>query len=451
MATRLPAPPLLPPRRGDGVPLLGDYLSYRRDRLGFWTDTARHGRVVRVRFGAQELWVVTDPAVAEHVLLTEVKDYPRDRRLMRLNRGPGPELMFNTDRWEEWRWRRRLLQPAFHRRTVAGFGERVVAQAERITSELADAGRVDLQQRLRTMTMRIILDTMFSVSADREVARLQESFEVSSRVVAARASAPVMIPYWVPSPANLRLRRLMRYRWHTLAGIVRHRLESGERPGDLLDLLLAARGEDGHRFGPADLVGEMSGIVFAGHETTAETLTWLLSLVGRHSEVEERMLEEIGRVLGRRRPGVADLEDMPYCDQVVQETLRLFPPVYVTMREADREHEVAGWRIPPGTRLVINIRGLHLDPEAWDRPERFDPDRFAAGAAGVRHRFQFIPFLGGPKKCLGDHFAMLEMRLVVPTLLRRLRFRHAGPAPPAPRAGFTLSADGGMPMVVEPR
>ncbi len=205
--------------------------------------------------------------------------------------------------------------------------------------------------------------------------------------------------------------------------------------------------EEERRFGPADLVGEMSGIVFAGHETTAETTTWLLYLLSIHPEVEARLRREMADVLGDRDPTPADVEEMPYLDRVVCETLRLYPPVFLTLREADVTHRVGDLTIPTGTRLVINIRGLHLDPAAWPDPERFDPDRFAPGA-GSRHRFQFIPFLAGPRKCLGDHFAMLEMRLVVPTLLRRLRLRYAGERPPRPRAGFTMSVDGGMPMSV---
>lgn len=432
------------PGRTGGLPRLGDYLAFRRDRLDFWTETGALGPVVRVVFGAQEFWVVTDPVIAEHVLLKQVHAYPRDRRLMRLNRGPGPELMFNTDRWDEWKWRRRLLQPAFHRAQIAGFGDTFVRHADRLADELV--GVVDLEAALRDMTMRIILETMFSVSADDEVRRLQESFELSSEVVAGRAAAPLPVPHWLPTPANLRLRRLTRYRWGTLARIVNDRLRSGEAKGDLLDTLLA--GEE--RFAPEDLVGEMSGIVFAGHETTAETQTWLFHLLATHPAAEERVLAEVEAAAPGGRPlTVDDVERMPFTQNVINETLRLYPPVYLTIREADEDFAVAGVHIPAGTRLVINIRGLHLDPRAWADPHEFRPERFEGESD--RHRFQFIPFLGGPKKCLGDTFAMLEMRLTVPTLLRRLHFEYVGPPDPRPVAGFTLATDGGMLMRVASR
>lgn len=402
--------------------------------------------MVPVRFGAQEFWVVTDPEIVEHILLREVKSYPRDRRLMRLNRGPGPELMFNTDDWEEWKWRRRLLTPAFRRQSIAGFAETMVDHAIRTAGELPD--RIDLQEAMRTMTMRMILETMFSVTADDEVERLKESFEKSSDVVAGRAAAPVPVPYWLPTPANAELRRLTKYRWRVLHSIVQDRIASNEPAGDLLDMLIAEHLEDdGRSFGPMDLVGEMSGIVFAGHETTAETQTWLLYLLNRHPDIEHEVRAEIDDVLGDRRVTVADLDRMPVTHNVILETMRLYPPVYLTIREADADFTVARIDIPAGTRLVINIRGLHLDPSAWDEPMRFDPGRF--DGSGDRHRFQYIPFLDGPKKCLGDHFAMMEMRLTIPTLLQRLRFEYAGEHEPRPTSGFTMSVDNGMPMAVQ--
>jgi cytochrome P450 len=432
------------------LPLIGDYLDFRGDRLDFWTDRGSRGPVVPVRFGAQEFWIVTDPTIAEHVLLKNVKDYPRDRRLMKLNRGPGPELMFNTDDWEEWKWRRRLLTPAFRRRSIAGFAETMVDHAIRAAGELS--GRVMLQEALRTMTMRMILETMFSVTDAGEVEKLKQSFEQSSEVVSGRASAPLPVPYWLPTPANVELGRLTKYRWKALFGIVQDRIEGNEPAGDLLDMLITEHLEDdGRSFGPMDLVGEMSGIVFAGHETTAETQTWLLYLLSTHPEMEDRVRTEIADVVGDRRITVNDLDQMPLVERVILETMRLYPPVYLTIREADVAHTVSGVEIPVGTRLVINIRGLHRDPAAWSDPDRFEPDRFDPDrfeATGGRHRFQYIPFLDGPKKCLGDHFAMMEMRLTVPTLLQRLRFEYEGERPPEAKAGFTMSVDNGMPMRV---
>lgn len=437
------------PHRQDRIPILGDYATFRRRGFEFWTEAGRLGPVAEVRFGSQVFWVVTDPAIAEHVLLTHVKDYPRDRRLMALNRGPGPELMFNTDRWDEWRWRRRTLTPAFHRRTIASFGERFVAHSIAAAESWLDAGRIDLQARMRDLTMGIILDTMFSVTDAGDVRELQHSFETASDVVAARASAPVPVPWWLPTPANIELGKLTRYRWRYLAGLISRRVAEGPGSDDLLDLLIAERADDdGAGFGEADLVGEMSGIVFAGHETTAETQSWVLAELTAHPDVEARLLDEIDTVLGDREATIHDLERMPYTDRVIQEAMRLHPAVYLTIREADVEHRVGDLTIPVGTRLVINIRGLHMDPSAWDQPDRFDPDRFEAD--GGRHRFQFIPFLAGPKKCLGDSFAMTEMRLVLPTLLRRLRVRPTA-GMPTEVGGFTLAMDGGFPVVVEKR
>ena len=436
------------PHRPDRVPLLGDYGAFRRDGLEFWTDAGRLGPLAEVRFGTQVFWVVTDPAIAEHVLLTHPRDHPRDRRLMALNRGPGPELMFNTDRWEEWKRRRRVLTPAFHRRTIASFGERFVRHAAAAAESWIEAGRIDLEARMRDLTMGVILDTMFSVTDATEVRELQRSFERASDVVSARASAPLPVPWWLPTPANLELRRLTRFRWRFLSNLVDERLAEGPGSDDLLDLLLVQHADESDGFGRADLVGEMSGIVFAGHETTAETQAWAIAELVAHPEVEERLLTEIADVLGDRDPSIDDLDRMPYTHLVILEAMRLHPAVYLTIREADVVHEVAGYTIPEGTRLVINIRGLHRDPDAWLDPDRFEPTRFSDD--GGRHRFQYLPFLGGPRKCLGDTFAMTEMRLTLPTLLRRVRVRPTH-GMPRPRGGFTLAMDGGFGVEVRPR
>lgn len=439
--------------RTGAVPLLHHYPAFRRDPVTFWQATGEQGPVVRVRFGPfQEFWVLTEPGFVEHVLLKAVKDHPRDRKLMKVNRAGGPELMFNTDRWEEWRWRRRLMTPAFHRTQVVGFGERMVAQAERLVDELAaHRGPVEIDPHIRTLTMRIILETMFGVEREEDMETLHGAFEASSSAVFRRASAPLALPRWVPTPANRSLHQSGVVRYRILSRIVAERHRRGPGTDDLLDLLIAAGLEEERPFTPEELVFEMSGIVFAGHDTTAATLTWLLYLLTLHPDAERRLRAETDRVVGDRAIRADDLGEMPYTDWAIQEAMRLYPAVYVTLREADSDGVYERYQYPKGTRFLINIRGLHRDPAAWDAPNEFRPERFDPAAGTNRHRFQYIPFLGGPKKCLGDGFAMTELRLVVPTLLRHLRFSYAGDRPVRERASFTMGPDNGVPMLVERR
>ena len=190
-----------------------------------------------------------------------------------------------------------------------------------------------------------------------------------------------------------------------------------------------------------------TGIVFAGHETTAVTLIWQFFLLSQNQDVEEPIRDEMRRTIGDRAVTVEDLASMPLVDQAIQETMRLYPPVYVTGREADRDDSYGEMSYPKGTRFLINIRGLHLDPAVWPDPHRFDPARL--DGSHELHRFEYIPFLGGPKKCLGDGFAMTEMRLAVPTILQRVHLSYAGSTPAKEQAGFTMKPAGGMPVQAE--
>jgi cytochrome P450 len=231
---------------------------------------------------------------------------------------------------------------------------------------------------------------------------------------------------------------------------VQERLDSGQARGDLLDMLIAAHlDEDGRSFTGYDLVSEMISIVFAGHETTAMTLVWLFYKVAQEPEIERKLRQEVAGVLDGRLPTLADLDNMPYTQWLIQETLRYYPSVYVTLREAEEDDEYRGYHIPAGTQFVVNIRALHRDPRYWDEPECFWPERFDSDEAVPRHKFAFIPFLAGPKKCIGDNFALMEMRLVVPTIMQRLRFHYEAAEPVQEKAGFVMETKQPVYMRVE--
>lgn len=443
----------LPPLRPDGWPILHHFPRYQSDPLAFWLETGRQAPVVRVRMGPSiTYWVVTDPDFLQHILQRKARVYIRERRLMAMNRGrSAPELLFNTDSWDEWLWRRRLMQPSFHRRQIAGFAQAMVEETTRLLDGWRDGAVIDLAQTMKTLTMRIIARTMFSVRVDADTEALQESFVFNSYYVFRRASAVAVWPEWVPTPFNRRNQRLLGARIARLQQIVDEKYQQSEPTGDLLDMLIATHLEDGQKFSAEQLVWEMSGLVFAGHETTALTQMWLFYLLTQHLEVKARLVDEVDRVLGDRPIALEDLDRMPYTEQVINETMRLYPPVYVTLREADEDDTYGAWEIPRGTRFVLNIRGLHRDPALWDEPERFDPGRFAPERGAARHKFAFLPFIAGPRKCIGDSFAMMEMRLIVPTVLQRFRLHYAGNGPPVERPSFVMEAAEGMPVRVEKR
>jgi cytochrome P450 len=452
------APPPLP-TRVDRLPILADYWQYRRDPLNFWLETGRQAPLMDVRLGPWvNYWVVTDPDWMQYILQTNVRNFPRDRRLLRANRRRKVELLFSTDQWEEWLWRRRLMQPAFHRAQVAGFAAMMVQETRRATDSWQMDTAVPIKPVMKELTMRIIARAMFSAESLQETRMLQESYETTTHIAYQIASS-----IW-PSPLMLLTPRLLSLKWAAdrriryLETIVQQRVQSGGGPGDLLDTLIAARvaekGEEGEQartlsaLSAAELVWEMSGIVFAGHDTTALTLTWLLFLLARNPHVAARLQAALTEKLSGAAPTAEAVQDIPYLEWVILETMRLYPPVYVTIRETDTADQFAGREIPARTKFLLNIRGLHLHPDYWEQPEQFDPCRFDPARGEMPHKFVYLPFLQGPKKCMGDAFALLEMKMIAATLLTQFSFMYTQSLPPQERPSFVLETRDDVPLQV---
>lgn len=431
-----------PISRPGTLPVLNDLLAFRRDPLNFWLEAGRQGPVVRVGLGPTlRFWVVTDADLFQEILAKKSKNFPRSI-LLRDRRGMEEyKTVFNADTYEEWLWRRRLLQPAFHMRELTGFSDTFVAETARLVDELDSETPFDLVHLMKTLTMRIICKTMFSATLD-ETDVLQDCFERVTQFGYRRMSSIIKWPLWVPTRHRRDAEDAYRTRWQIVEGIVQERLSSGRAKGDLLDMLIAAHlDEDGRSFSGEDLVSEMLSIIFAGHDTTAMTMVWLLYTVSQNAEVEQKLSKEVDSVLNGRLPTLEDIDNMPYTHQLIQETLRVYPTVYLTLREAESDDTIGNYAIPANTQLVINIRGIHRDPAHWEQPDRFWPERFTEENNQTRHKFAYIPFLAGPKKCIGDAFAMLEMRLVIPTIIQRTRLRYAADKPPKERAGFVMDTD----------
>jgi cytochrome P450 len=359
------------------------------------------------------------------------------------------QTVFTAPTWEEWLWRRRLLQPAFHAKELTKFADTMVGETNALLDEVDVSQPLELVSFMKTLTMRIICKAMFSASG-MDTAVLQHAFEQVSEFSYKRLSSVINLPLWIPTPDVVKTRRAVKTRLEIIERIVQERLSLGKAKGDLLDMLISAHlDEDGRSFTGYDLVSEMMSIVFAGHETTAMTLVWLFYKVATEPEIARKLRAEVAGVLNGRLPTLADLVNMPYTHWLIQETMRYYPSVYVTLREAEEDDDYEGYHIPAGTQFVVNIRALHRDPRYWDEPERFWPERFGSEEAIPRHKFAYIPFLAGPKKCIGDGFAMMEMRLVVPTIMQRLRLHYEADEPVQEKAGFVMETKKPVMMRVE--
>jgi cytochrome P450 len=232
----------------------------------------------------------------------------------------------------------------------------------------------------------------------------------------------------------------------------RERAPADGQPKDLLARLIAARDvETGGGMSAEEVRDQVVTIFMAGHETTAQALTWTWYLLSQHPAAEARLHAELAQVLGGRTPRHEDLAKLPYARTVIEESMRLYPPAHTLSRTSVKEDQVSGHRVRPGTTIIIVPWLLHRNPKLWDRPDRFDPERFAPERAASRHRFAYIPFGAGPRICIGAAFAMAEAVLILASIAQRYRFRLKPGFPVEPQALITLRARHGMEMVLERR
>ena len=436
-----------PPRRQRRPHLLGDLADFRTDALGLMLDLARnYGPVTQLRFGPAPVYALTDPAALHHVLQSNNRNYRKEQNFMNITRLAlaTKDNLFTSD-GESWLKQRRLMQPTFHRQQVSRFAEVITEETVQALHRWSSAQSLDLEAAMMDITMNVIGRTMLNIDILRDHPQLYHAFTTVSTYIADRASNPAAPLLYAFNGRTREFQKALAVSRTMLKQAIDQRLASGDHPGDLLDLLLMARDEeDGSQMSTAKLMDELFGIVSAGHETSSITLAWLFHSLAAHPAIEAKVHAELDRVLGERLPTVADLPNLPYLKQVIDETLRRYPAAYVSTRQSIAADEVAGYTIPAKSIVLINIYGLHHHPRYWSEPDRFNPDRFAPVHADVIHRQAYLPFLLGPRKCIGEPLAQLEMQLIAATIAQRFRLR-PDPARPAKLVTkFTLRAADGL-------
>jgi cytochrome P450 len=341
-----------------------------------------------------------------------------------------------TSDGEIWRRQRKLMQPAFHRKTLLTYAEHMTRHAEHI--DWADGAEIDLSREMMELTLRIVCKTLF----DHDVRG--ETDTVASVMEALRTeSAGQLTPEWMPTPGRARRRRAIARMHALIARLVDQRAREGLRD-DLLSLLLDVEGG----MSETQLRDEMMTLFLAGHETTSHGLTWTLYLLAQHPSAERRLADELAEVLKGRAPTIADLKSLPWTRAVVSEALRLYPPAFALARVADKATEIGGYELVAGAQVVIWIYHVHHHPAYHDDPDAFRPARHIDGTLDKR---AFLPFSRGSRMCIGASFAEMEMQLLLASLTRRYRLQRIGDAPVQHSARVTLAPKGGVKMRVERR
>jgi cytochrome P450 len=437
-----------PPRRQQrpapgpaGSVLLGALSSFKKDTLKLLVELQRqYGGIVRVRMGPYLVHQVTEPEHVKHVLQNNARNYVRGRfyRGFNLFFGRG---MLTTD-GDEWRARRAVSRPFFHRARLRAGAPTItdtVGELLECWRPMADSGElVDLTDDMMRLSMGVLGRLLYGVDLREHAERLMPAVRFALKAMILTGEVKQLLPRWVPTPYQRRLRHHQGVLNAAMDGIIDlHRAGGGSPDSVVAALLAATRPDSGKPWTQQQIRAELKTIFLAGHETTGCALTWTLYAVAQHVEVRRRLEAELAEVLGGRPPTADDLPRLPYLRQVVDESLRLYPPVWLFPRDAVADDEIGGYHIPAGSTILVPVYAAHHNAATWESPEAFDPDRFCP-ARRRPDRYDYFPFGGGARKCIGMDLALLEIQLAVAMICQRYRLSLAAGHPVTPAALVSL-------------
>jgi len=347
---------------------------------------------------------------------------------------------------------RKLIGPAFQHRRVVSYADIVVNDAECLQRGWDEGALIDVAHEMMGLTLGVVSKALFGTDVTHETHPLGQAFTIASTFISENAKQLVPTPVTWPTPRNRRFWRAITQLDATIARMVVERRRSGGNQGDLLSVLLQVRDEDDGSYMSNDqLHDEIRTLLFTGHETTANALSWTWYLLSRHPEIYARMQDELDNVLGGRSPAWSDLPSLPYTLQIFKEAMRLYPPAYILGRVAVNPITLGKYRLPPNTCIGISPYVLHRRADYFAQPDQFDPKRFTPEAERCLPRCAYIPFGAGRRSCVGSHFAMMEGHLILATLGQRITLEQATQKDVAPEPLITLRPRGGVKLRVHRR
>lgn len=417
--------------------------------LEYFSMVARkYGDIAGLRVLNFKTIFINHPDLIEEVLVTNARRYIKGR-VMRANRHVFGEGLL-TSEGDFWLRQRRLAQPAFHRARIAGYAATMVDYTERLLGEWKSGEERDAHQEMMRLTLQVVSKTLFDADVERDAQEVEKSLELLLEI-GANFRRTIFVPHWLPTPANLRVKREVAQIEKILYRIIAKRRASGRDAGDLLSMLLHAQDEDGSKMTDRQLRDETITLFLAGHETTASTLSWTWWLLAQNPAVEKKLHTELDAVLGVRAPTLDDLPKLVYTAHIITESLRLYPAAWGMARLAVEDHEIAGYPVTKGMGVAMAQWVVHRDPRWYDTPEEFRPERWENDLMKRLPKFAYFPFGGGPRQCIGNTFALMEATSILATIARKFRLRLVAGHPVVPLASITLRPRHGVRVTLESR
>ena len=449
-----PVAPVAPAGRPPGprMPLLGGLVMPGRNPLDLFTRYAHeYGDIAFFKLGAERVFLVSHPQYVRDVLVTHQKNFTKSRGLERAKKMLGEGLL--TSEGATHLRQRRLAQPAFHRERISGYANVMVEHAARMRARWQEGASFDVSKEMMRLTLSIVGKTLFDTDVE------SKADEVGVAVT------EVLETFWLnllpgadlleklPIPKLRRAQAARRRLDALIYSMIAERRATGRDHGDLLSMLLAAQDDEAGGAGMSDVQvrDEALTILLAGHETTANALTWTWYLLSQHPDVEATLHAEIDRVLAGRLPTVADMSQLPYVERVITEAMRLYPPAWMLGRRAINDYTLGPYHVRPRSMIVMSQYVIQRDGRFYEDPAHFNPDRWTPEFKAALPKFAYFPFGGGTRQCIGEQFAWMELALVVATVGQQWKLRLVPGHPVVVQPLITLRSKHGMMMTVQRR
>lgn len=432
-----------------GNTFFAHFREMRANMIAYLEHLAQQGDFLRIPLGPVSAYFVNHPDYVREVLVTQAHKSQKPFGVKQAARALFGENLFTSD-GEVWRVLRAAQQPAFHTQRVNAYGALMAAHTNQMLDRWTVGQTVDIPQQMMDLTLGITTKALFNVDL-----RGQEAGQAIIRFIelfSERAGSPMPIPGWLPTPRNREMKRLIGLADAVLQPIIEERRATGEDKGDVLSMLLLAQKED--RSGiltDHQVRNEINNLFAAGYEVTGNTLAFTLYLLAQHPALEALLVQELATVLGDRPVTLEDLANLPYLELVIRESMRLLPVTTVVARQSVAAIELGDYVIPKNQTVLVAPWTLHRHPAYFPAPLQFDPERFNAARREQIHKHAYIPFVTGPRICLGNAFALLQLKINVATILQRYHLTVAPGYHFEPFFRFNTRPKNGLPMVVHNR
>ncbi len=426
------------------------------DSFQLFVETVQqYGPVVRIPFRpGRALFLCSSPDAAKHVLQDNHRNYKKSLSYRFVEPVVGKGLL--TSEGDLWLRQRRLVAPMFHRDRVRSYEETMIETTRQLLDDWdrRDPDEAfDISADMSQVTLSVAGKLLFNRDIGRESDWIGESMLLLFRDINQRLSSPLTtLPRKIPTPQNRRVAEAIEQLEDLVYGLIEERRGSEEDYDDLLStFMLAEDADDGQRMSDEQVRDEVMTFILAGHETTSNHLTWTLYLLSKHPSIRRRLEEAVDDAISGEMPTLQEVRDIDFLDQVIDESLRLYPPAWAVEREPIEDDEIEGFHIPAGSIVGIGPYFVHHNPEVWDNPEGFDPDRFGPDADIPDHRYAHFPFGGGPRMCVGADFAIMEAKLILAAIVHRFRLDLEPGHPVVPEGTVTLYPKQGIEMTLHQR